>query len=77
MIRFAKLLICDNEHGIGEVTFPDIYRDPDVLAQQFIQSPTVGQMRKAAKEKGWSGACKNDFCDLCTFNEAEANGSKD
>lgn len=67
MIRTAKVLYCDMEHGTGDVTFPAICDlDP-------INPMTVAELRRRAKAAGWSRYGRNDFCESCT--ESDANPS--
>jgi hypothetical protein len=66
MIRTAKFIFCDNEHGTGDVTYPDIFDSVEVLRQHFIDSPTLGQLRKDAKKAGWSRHEGADYCRMCT-----------
>jgi hypothetical protein len=54
MIRTAKLIFCDNEHGMGDVTYPDLF------------DPTLKQLRKDAKQAGWSRHAGADYCQQCT-----------
>jgi hypothetical protein len=68
MIRTAKFLFCDNEHGAGNVTFPDILGTPEELEQHFIRSPTLAMLRKEAKQAGWSRHNGADYCQMCTEN---------
>ena len=68
MIRTAKFIFCDNEHGAGNVCFPSIMGDAYELEQHFIRNPTLKQLRKEAKEHGWSRHEGADYCDLCTEN---------
>jgi hypothetical protein len=66
VIRTAKLLFCDNEHGMGEITYPDFRGDDEVLRQHFVNSPTAAQLRKDAKKEGWSRHAGADYCPMCT-----------
>lgn len=53
MIRTAKILFCDQEHGFGNASFPDlITSSPTQLEQHFIAPPTLKQLRKEAKAAG-------------------------
>lgn len=66
MIRTMKLLFCDNEHGVGNVTFPDILGRPEDLEQYLIRSPGAAELRKEAKAAGWSRHQGGDYCEMCT-----------
>lgn len=66
MIRKAHLLFCDNEHGFGHVTFPDVKTlDGHELEEQFIQGNTVRTLRAAAKQSGWGRVGGGDYCPGC------------
>ena len=62
MNRTVRVIFCDNEHGTGDVTFPQISR---LTEQDFIQPQTAKELRKAAKKEGWGMANGQDYCDLC------------
>lgn len=67
MIRTAKIIFCDNEHGTGDVTYPDILSAiGEELRQHFIDSPTLKELRKDAKKAGWSRHEGGDYCPMCT-----------
>lgn len=66
MIRTLKIIFCDEEHGVGDVTFPDM---ATLHQQQFVadETPaTVPQLRKQAKAAGWSHHSGGDYCPGCT-----------
>ncbi len=67
MIRSCKILFCDNEHGTGDVTFPDVSAmDAQTIRQEFIDAhPSVGSLRKAAKAEGWGRINGGDYCPGC------------
>lgn len=66
MIRRCALLFCDNDHGTGDVTFPDVDAlDGHQLKEQFIQGNTVGSLRAAAKKSGWGRVNGGDYCPAC------------
>jgi hypothetical protein len=65
MIRAAKVIFCDNEHGYGDVTFPDLDRPAHELAGEYVAPQTVGQLRKSAKEAGWGRIEGGDYCPSC------------
>ncbi len=63
MIRTAKVLFCDNEHGAGDVTYPDLER---LNERDFIQPRGIRTLRAEAKKAGWSRHNGADYCDICT-----------
>ncbi len=71
MIRPMQFLFCDNEHGTGDVTFPDIQGNPNAVEQLVIDGVTARSLRAAAKQAGWtrSGGC--DYCPHCSATNAE------
>jgi hypothetical protein len=72
MIRTAKLLFCDQEHGVGgEMTFPDVHAVAHTLHQHFIVSLNAKELRKQAKKEGWSFVDGHDYCPVCTEGEKE------
>ena len=72
MIRTAKFLFCDQEHGYeADVTFPDSNSHASVLAQHFINSLNAKELRKQAKKEGWSYVDGHDYCPICTEGEKE------
>lgn len=66
MIQKCTVLFCDNEHGCGPVTFPDIAdMDAYKIEQEFIGTRTARQLRKAAKQAGWGRINGGDYCPAC------------
>lgn len=63
MIRTAKKIYCDNEHGVGDVFFPE---DGD-----YISMLTVAEIRRRAKAAGWLRTKRNDYCPQCAIDELE------
>lgn len=61
----ALFILCDNEHGTGDQIFPDP-QDTHALVQHVINCPTLGELRKRAKEAGWSREGGVDYCPVCT-----------
>jgi hypothetical protein len=67
--RKATILICDNEHGCGEITFP---RLEEITIDSF-SSPATGldgdsarELRAKAKKAGWKHTRDGrDWCDIC------------
>lgn len=70
MIRTFKVLFCDNEHGTGDVIFPENFSQE--LREDMIQPRTAPQLRKAAKNVGWSRVGGVDYCPSCTECNKEA-----
>lgn len=64
MIRKATLIFCDNEHGMGDITFPEI-NDLVEDFQNFIEQRSAKQLRKDAKIAGWAILKKGDYCPAC------------
>lgn len=66
MIRKCIILFCENEHGTGDVTFPDVDAlEGHKLREQFIQGNTVGSLRAAARKAGWGRVNGGDYCPGC------------
>ncbi len=67
MIRMVRVLLCGNEHGTGDVCFPDIGYDVSALTEQlqYERATTAKELRKAAKEKGWGLVNGEDYCPGC------------
>ena len=63
MIRSTKILFCDNDHGAGDVTFP---ATTDLDVRDFIETPSLKQLRAEAKKAGWSRERGRDICEGCT-----------
>lgn len=66
MIRKAQILFCDNEHGTGDVSFPDLTLLSGFEFQQaLIEGNSVGAVRRAAKAQGWGRVNGGDYCPNC------------
>lgn len=64
MIRTIKVLFCDNEHGAGDVTFPDLRQDID--PDYFVnRAPSIKVLREQAGAAGWRYYKGTDYCDGC------------
>jgi hypothetical protein len=61
MIRRAMQLFCEEEHGFGDVAFPE---NPTF-------EMTAVQLRRAARAAGWSRNQNADYCDICTTANEE------
>lgn len=69
MIRKAQILFCDNDHGIGDVSFPDITVLSGFEFQQaLIEGNDVRSVRRAAKAAGWGRVNGGDYCPYCMAN---------
>jgi hypothetical protein len=73
MIRKALVIFCDNEHGTGDVCFPDLtLLEGFEIQQKLIDGNTVRSVRKAAKAAGWGRVNGVDYCPQCMVSmEAE------
>ena len=66
MIQKCSILFCDNEHGTGDVCFPDLDNmDSFQTKQAFVQGNTVKILRKEAKNAGWGRVNGGDYCPAC------------
>ena len=66
MIRKLQILFCDNEHGTGDVCFPDVtHLDVYQIQQECIQGNDTRSLRKAAKKAGWGRVNGGDYCPEC------------
>lgn len=63
MIRTAKVIFCDNEHGTGEVTYPDM---SEITDQVFVAGIPIPALRKQAKAAGWTRHNGADYCPGCS-----------
>lgn len=64
--RTCGVIFCENEHGTGEVTFPDLEQMSAYdLQQRFVNSPTQAQTRREAKAAGWRRIYGADYCPAC------------
>ena len=66
MVRNCFFIFCENEHGTGDVCFPDL----DTLEafdtkQAIIQSNSKRQVRADAKKAGWGRVNGGDYCPAC------------
>ena len=59
----TKVIFCDNEHGTGDVTFPDLSK----LEPEDFQPPALRAaiLRKKAKAEGWGRVQGGDYCPGC------------
>ena len=58
MVRKAVQLYCDNEHGVGDVIFPDegIFD---------YANHTAEHIRREARKAGWRRVQGADYCPTC------------
>jgi len=64
MIRTIKVIFCEEDHGTGDRTFPDLM---DLDSRMFIDgAPTAAELRKLAKQHGWTRHQGADYCDSCS-----------
>jgi hypothetical protein len=73
MIRKAQVIFCDNEHGTGDVCFPDLTAlDSFEIQQKLIDGNCIRSLRKEAKAAGWGRVNGGDYCPNCMASmEAE------
>lgn len=66
MTRKAQVIFCDNEHGTGDVCFPDLTAlEGFEIQQKLIEGNDVRQVRKEAKAAGWGRVDGCDYCPDC------------
>ena len=66
MINNARILFCDNEHGTGDVCFPDIDNmDNYAIKQVLIKGNKTNWLRQEAKSAGWGRVNGGDYCPAC------------
>ena len=64
MIRTIKVLFCDNEHGNGDVTFPDLrHVEPTDIVNGG--SATTKHLRAETAKSGWRHYRGSDYCEMC------------
>lgn len=62
MIRTAKVIFCDEEHGCGNITFPEL---GDLSDADLISPKSTRKLRAEAKQAGWKRRKGNDLCPIC------------
>ena len=62
MILLTKIVCCENEHGTGDVTFPEI---AELTVSDFGERTLLTVLRKRAKEVGWGRVNGADYCPAC------------
>jgi len=66
MIRKLYVMLCDNEHGTGDVTLPDVCNlDSQTVIHTFVDGNTPRELRTAAKAAGWRRVNGGDYCPAC------------
>jgi hypothetical protein len=65
-IHRAPILVCMEEHGCGEITFPPL---DDLEVRYFTEPKTPAELRREAKKNGWSRHGGLDYCDICTESQ--------
>ena len=66
MINKCNIIFCDNEHGVGDICFPDIDgMDGYSIKQLFIKGNTARELRAEAKKAGWGRVNGGDYCPGC------------
>jgi hypothetical protein len=61
MIRKVRILYCDNEHGFGNVTYPDLVN----TIEEEIWENSISSLRAEAKKLGWGRVNGGDYCPGC------------
>jgi hypothetical protein len=75
MIRTIKVLFCEDEHGMGDRTFPDLM---DLDTRMFVDGVlTAAQLRKLAKEHGWTRSGGADYCNICSAGATDPLNNDD
>jgi hypothetical protein len=65
MIRTAKVLFCDNEHGTGDITFPEVLDAQRFITEQPDTPANAVELRREAKKSGWGRVNGGDYCPTC------------
>jgi hypothetical protein len=66
MIRKAQVIFCDNEHGTGDVCFPDLTAlDRSEIQQKLVDGADGRKVRREAKASGWGRVNGGDYCPGC------------
>lgn len=73
MTRTVYYLFCDNEHGFGDVSFPEALRDVDI--PEFEKWNSIAKVRRAAKAAGWQRFRGVDYCPDCVACEKSRGDS--
>lgn len=66
MTRKCILIFCDNEHGSGDVCFPNVdAMSNHEIKQMFLHDNSAAQLRQLAKKEGWGRVNGADYCPGC------------
>ena len=67
MIRKCLFIFCENDHGTGDVCFPDV---ENLHSYQIVEKDgiTAGSLRRLAKQAGWGRVNGGDYCPGCMEN---------
>jgi len=68
MIRTLKVIFCDNDHGCGDVTFPEL---TEISSGDLIDAPALKELRERAHKEGWRRIKGRDLCPDCAEFETE------
>lgn len=70
MIRTARVVFCDNEHGIGDVSFPETPR------VEMEGNATAKSIWAEARKAGWKKIGGRHYCQSCVecMEEVESEG---
>jgi hypothetical protein len=64
--RKCGVIFCGNEHGTGDVTYPDLEQmSTSQIVQRFVDSPPESLTRREAKAAGWRRVNGEDYCPMC------------
>jgi len=70
MIRTTRAIFCDQDHGNGDVMFPELdYAERLETHQEFINPRSIRQLREDAKKVGWKRIKGLDYCPTCAESE--------
>ena len=62
-----QILFCDNEHGFGDVCFPNVDEMDGYQVKELFKhgKGRISALRKEAKKAGWGRVCGADYCPGC------------
>jgi hypothetical protein len=64
MIRIVRVLLCDEEHGTGDVIFPEDLQG-ELRDCQTYSPATAAEIRRDARKAGWRRKGGRDLCPGC------------
>lgn len=77
MTHKACILFCDNEHGTGDVMFPNIATLAGFeLSEHLSAGWTAAEVRRKAKEAGWGRLGGVDYCPECMEAQRTDGGAR-